>query len=250
MTKTLHSNIRISDRVVKILEVQILEGSLKPGEALPSERDLAAEIGVSRPTIREAIRTLVSRGMLATRHGGRTVVTDKLDAIFIDSWQEMLLNHPNIQNDLLEFRHILEGQAAFFAAQRSTEIDLINLEKAHQILEFAYAGQDLKQSIDADVAFHQAIAEASHNVLIGHLSSSLFKLINGHVTKNLEFLHTRPLQWKMLEQQHYAIWQAIRDHQPEAALKAANGHIEFVVENMKTNATVNERLQSAMRRQS
>ena len=248
MTKNLHTNIRISDRVVKILEVQILEGSLKPGEALPSERDLAIEIGVSRPTIREAIRSLVSRGMLATRHGGRTVVTDKLDSTFIDSWQEMLLNHPNIQNDLLEFRHILEGQAAFFAAQRATEIDLINLDSAHEKLVLAYDGGDLRKSIDADVAFHQAIAEASHNVLIGHLSSSLFKLINGHVTKNLEFLHTRPLQWKMLEKQHNSIWQAIREHQPENALKAASGHIEFVIENMKTNAQVNERRQSAIRR--
>ncbi len=248
MSKIIQSDVRISDRVVKILEVQILEGSLKPGEALPSERDLAIEIGVSRPTIREAIRTLVSRGMLTTRHGGRTVVTDKLDATFIDSWQEMLFNHPNIQHDLLEFRHILEGQAAFLAAQRATEIDLVRLDLAYRKLEEAYAKDDLKECINTDVAFHQVIAEASHNVLIGHLSASLLRLINGHVTKNLDFLHARPSQWQVLEKQHHAIWQAIRNHDPEAASLAATSHIEFVIENMKADSEINERMQSAMRR--
>ena len=186
--------------------------------------------------------------MLSTRHGSRTVVTDKLDANFIDSWQEMLFNHPNIQRDLLEFRHILEGQAAFFAAQRATEIDLVRLDQAHQKLEEAYAKDNLKDCINADVAFHQAIAEASHNVMIGHLSASLLKLINGHVTKNLEFLHAQPNQWQMLVNQHRAIWEAIRIRNPEAASIAARGHIEFVIENMRADTETNERLQSAMRR--
>ena len=79
---------RISDAVAIELERRILEGSLKPGARLTPERDLCVELGVSRPSLREAIQKLVSKGMLVTRHGGGTYVTDRLDAPFVDPWRE------------------------------------------------------------------------------------------------------------------------------------------------------------------
>jgi GntR family transcriptional regulator, transcriptional repressor for pyruvate dehydrogenase complex len=239
---------RIADVIASNLEMRILEGSLKPGDRLPSERDLAAELGVSRPPLREAIQKLVSKGLVVTRHGVGTTVTDRLEAPFVDSWQEMLKTHPGLQSDMLEFRHMLEGQAAFLAAERATDADIERLDAAFEALDSTYVSDDLKTNIDDDVAFHQAIAEATHNAMIGHLTASLLRVTHGHVAGNLTHLHARPQQWQQIRAQHRAIWEAIRAHDAEGASRAARIHIEFVRVSMAETAKAEERRNSALRR--
>ena len=239
---------RLPDMVVIELEKRILEGSLKPGDRLPSERDLALELGVSRPSLREAIQRLVSKGMLTTRHGGGTHVTDRLEAHFVDPWQDMLNGHPVLQSDLLEFRQMLESHAACLAAERATDADIERINSAFTTLEAVFAEDDLTACINADLAFHQAIAEASHNVLIGHLTASLMRVIHGHIAGNLEHLHTRPVLWNKIHAQHRAIWQAVRDHKPEAAARAAGSHIEFVRKSIDDSAQEDARRDIALRR--
>jgi GntR family transcriptional repressor for pyruvate dehydrogenase complex len=239
---------RLADTVASELEKRILEGSLKAGDRLPSERDLAVELGVSRPSLREAIQKLASKGLLTTRHGGGTHVTDRLEAHFVDPWKEMLSGHPRLQADLLEFRQMLESQAAHLAADRATNADIERLDAMYAMLEAAYTSDDMQACIDTDVAFHQAIAEAAHNVLIGHLTASLMKVIHGHVSRNLEHLHARPQRWDQLQSQHRAIWQAIREHKPDMAARAARSHIEFVRKSIDDTAQEEERQHSALRR--
>lgn len=240
---------RMSETVAADLETRILEGSLKPGDRLPAERELALELGVSRPTLREAIQKLAAKGLLQTRHGGGTTVTDRMDAHFADPWQEMLKGHPSLQGDLLEFRHMLESQAARLAAERATDADLERLDVAYAVLVRHFADEeDLDGCTDADVAFHQAIAEAAHNVLIGHLTASLMRLIRGHVSSNLGHLHGRPRRWKELQSQHQAIWQAIHERKPGRAAEAAGDHVEFVRDSMAEREKEDLRRQSALRR--
>ncbi len=242
---------RIADVVAGELETRILEGSLKPGDRLPAERELAVELGVSRPSLREAIQKLVSKGMLVTRHGGGTVVTDHLDAPFVDPWQQMLSAHPMLHTDLLEFRHMLESQAAGLAAERATAADIERLDAAMAALD-AVDVVDIDSNtlsyVDADVAFHQVVAEAAHNVLIGHLTASLLRVIHGHIARNVEHLYARPQRRDQLKAQHHAIWQAIREHKPEEATRAARAHIEFVRQSMADTARDEERRSSALRR--
>ncbi len=239
---------RLSDVVATELENRILEGSLKAGDRLPSERELAVELGVSRPSLRGALQALVAKGLLITRHGGGTFVTDTMQAAFTDPWQQMLKDHPDIHGDMLEFRHMLEGQAAQLAAERGTAEDFERIRQCHETLERAFAQQDLAMCIRADVDFHQAIAEASHNVMIGHLSSSLHKVMEGHVQGNLEYLNARPELWQQLQAQHRAIWDAVRERRMEVARKAANQHLEFVQMTMRENLKNEERRSAAARR--
>ena len=130
---------RLSDTIAHELERRILDGALKPGDRLQPERELAAELGVSRPSLREAIQKLVSKGLLHSRQGGGTYVTDRLDAGFTDPWQEMLRQHPDIQADLLEFRGMLECEAAALAASRATDADLLRIGAAFERLEAVFA---------------------------------------------------------------------------------------------------------------
>jgi GntR family transcriptional repressor for pyruvate dehydrogenase complex len=187
--------------------------------------------------------------LLASRHGGGTFVTDRLEAHFVDPWQEMLNGHPMLHSDLLEFRLMLESQSASLAAERATNVDIERLDALFAKLESVYESDNVAACIDADVAFHQAIAEAAHNVLIGHMTASLMRIIHGHVSINLEHLHTKPQRWNQLRSQHRAIWQAIREHQPDKAASAARNHIEFVVQSMGDANMEAERRQIALRRQ-
>jgi len=239
---------RIADVVARDLEQRILEGSLKPGDRLPSERTLALELEVSRPSLREGIQQLVSKGLLQTRHGGGTIVTNRLQASFADPWQDMLQAHPLLQTDMLEFRHMLEGEAARLAAERATDLDLERIGAAYAALEQAYDTDEISACIDTDVAFHQAIADASHNSLIGHLWASLMRVIHGHVSDNLVHLHALPRQWEQLRAQHRSIWEALQKREPEAAMRTSRDHIHFVRESMAEAAKVEERRNSALRR--
>jgi GntR family transcriptional repressor for pyruvate dehydrogenase complex len=160
----------------------------------------------------------------------------------------MLDGHPMLQSDLLEFRHMLESQAAYLAAERATDADIARLDAAYAALDGVFGSDDMPACIAIDVAFHQAIAESAHNVLIGHLTASLFRVIHGHISRNLEHLYARPQRWQQLQAQHRAIWQAIRQHQPAAAAAAARAHIEFVQQSMVESDRAEERRQSALRR--
>jgi len=115
----------------------------------------------------------------------------RLQAHFVDPWQDMLNGHPLLQQDLLEFRQMLESQAAYLAAERALDVDIQRLDAAYAALETTYASDDLQACIDQDVTFHQVIAEAAHNVLIGHLSASLMRVIHGHVSGNMAHLHAQ-----------------------------------------------------------
>ncbi|MBL8308708.1 MAG: GntR family transcriptional regulator [Rubrivivax sp.] len=248
MNRSLNHSARAADAVVRALEQRILEGSLKPGDKLPAEREFAQAFGVSRPTLRQALQTLAAKGLLDTRHGGGTFVTDRLLAPFVDPWQQMLAGNPLLHRDLLEFRQMLERQAAALAADRATDADLAALDQAYAELDHAYQHDDLDACIAADVAFHQAVAEASHNAMVAHLTASLMRLIHDHVTTNLAYLHARPQRWALLRAQHQAIWESVRERRPERAAEAAAGHIEFVRLSMDDNAMAEERRQAALRR--
>jgi len=239
---------RLADAVASALESRILEGILKPGDRLPAERTLALELGVSRPSLREAIQKLTSKGLLHAQPGGRTHVTNRLEAHFTDPWQEMLNDHPPLQRDVLEFRQMLESQAAQLAADRATDIDVKRLDAAYARLERAYSTDDLRACIDADVAFHQTIAESAHNVLITQLSASLMRLIHGDVSGNLEYLHQRPQGWEQLGRQHKAIWSAIREHRPHDAAQAAGSHVEYVRQSIDNSVLEEARRSASLRR--
>ncbi|MCO7042455.1 GntR family transcriptional regulator, partial [Staphylococcus lugdunensis] len=109
---------KLSDVIEQQLEHLILEGTLRPGEKLLPERELAKQFDVSRPSLREAIQKLEAKGFLLRRQGGGTFVQHNLWQSFSDPLAQLLSGHPESQFDLLETRHALEGIAAYYAALR------------------------------------------------------------------------------------------------------------------------------------
>ncbi|PKO38949.1 MAG: GntR family transcriptional regulator, partial [Betaproteobacteria bacterium HGW-Betaproteobacteria-6] len=239
---------RISDAVASTLERRILEGSLKAGDRLPPERELAAELGVSRPSLREAIQKLASKGLVQSKQGGGTYVTDALESSFFDPWQDMMGNYPNLREDMLEFRRMLEGQAAEWAAERATDADLQRLDQTFETLQAAFESDNTQKRSDADIAFHQAVGDASHNVLLGHLSAALLRLMHDNIRLNLGELKTVPAASRLLMSQHAAIHSAVRERKPQAARSAAETHIDFVRETLAQTLRSVARRETAERR--
>lgn len=222
---------RLADVVAREIEQRMLEGGLKPGDRLASERELSAQLGVSRASLREAIQKLAVRGMLESRQGGGTFVTDRLDSSFGNPWEQILRDHPAVREDMLEFRHMMDARAAECAAMRATAADRERVRRKLEQLEEAFAGNDLDSQVDTDLAFHQAIAEASHNIIVGHLTASLLRLMRDNLRRNLSEFMQVPAAKEQLLDQHRAVWRAIEQGDAEQAMAAAANHIVYVRQN-------------------
>ncbi len=217
---------RVADRVVGELERIILDGALKPGERLPAERVLAAQLGVSRPSLREALKTLEVRGLVSIRQGGGTYVTRLLDNSFSQPLARLLSKHPENLPDLLEMRQTLESFAAYQAAVRATATDRQNLRERFAALEQVVGEPALDARKDAE--FHLAIAEAAHNVVLLHFMRGLFDLLHASIRASLERIYALPGARRAVQEQHAALYEAVMAGDPKAAHQASQGHLDYV----------------------
>nr|WP_063709600.1 GntR family transcriptional regulator [Cupriavidus basilensis] len=101
------------------LETAMLDGTWPAGARLPAERLLAGQYGVARNTVREATQRLAARGLLQSRQGAGVFVTEQLRTGFASPWRQLVADHPVLRDDILEFRRVLEGATAYFAAMRA-----------------------------------------------------------------------------------------------------------------------------------
>ncbi|GEK49018.1 transcriptional regulator [Bisbaumannia pacifica] len=239
---------RLADVITERLESMIIEGSLQPGQRLPPERELAERFGVSRPSLREAIQKLAARGLLTSRQGGGTFVTQELNTRYSDPLLEMLARHQEFHFDLLEFRDAMEGLSAYYAALRSTPADKALLVQRFEELEASFAGRDPEQEAKADAAFHLAIAESAHNVLLLHTIRGIFHLLEKSIVDNLAYLFEKPDSRPRLMEQHRALLEAILAGDAEQARERAHEHLVFVEEGLLELERAETRAQRALRR--
>ncbi|MBN8413086.1 GntR family transcriptional regulator [Halomonas denitrificans] len=239
---------RLADVITERLEALILEGSLTPGQRLPPERELAERFGVSRPSLREAIQKLAARGLLVSRQGGGTYITESLNSGYSDPLLEMLSRHGEFHLDLLEFRDAMEGLSAYYAALRSTPTDKALLIQRFEELEVAFLGEDPKGEAKADAAFHLAIAESAHNVLLLHTIRGIFHLLERSIVDNLAHLFEKPESRPRLMTQHRALLDAILEGRAEDAQARSHEHLVYVEEGLLEMERAETRAQRALRR--
>ncbi|KPQ03134.1 FCD domain-containing protein [Marinobacter sp. HL-58] len=210
------------------LEQLILDGGLTPGQKMPSERQLATRLGVSRAIIRESLHELQGRGVIETRHGkgsfvARIVPVDE-GSTGDSPLQQMFNGHPRTLYDLLEVREQLEGQAAYLAAERATDLDLHRITRAYEALEQT----NPLTNADPDHSFHQAIVEASHNPVLVHVLSGLKNLMLLTVQASVANLNPQEELRKAISRHHKRIYRAIMARKPQASKRIAMEHVRFV----------------------
>lgn len=218
---------KASDLLADELREGIFAGDFPEGAPLPPERELVARHGVSRSTIREALRMLQAQGLVEIktgRNGGAYVRKPSRDSVA--NSVSLLIRGQQIRlTDLLETRESLEPQCARLAAKYRTDDDLAELDAA--VTAIAAATGDLAGFLQANVDWHVAVATATHNELLTGLMQALSKAIYTS-TENEGFVDDEVRRTAV--RAHRAITRAIRDGDPEAAQRRMARHVHAYAE--------------------
>ncbi len=235
--------------VAEHIEKLILEGTLRAGERLLSERHLAESLGVSRPTVRDGVQLLCRRGILISEAGGRTEVAQIGDQL-LDPIVKLLESNSNTSYDYLEFRKSIDGSAAALAAQRATDLDLAAISDCMSRITAAHALRDTIEEADADADLHIAIYEATHNAVILHIMRAFSRLLRTGTFYSRETLYSHGDVRDVLYEQHRAICDAILTRNSDGARAAAERHINFTHQSIIDIRAAESRRGVSMRRRS
>jgi len=214
--------------VVRQIEQLILRGILSPGERLPAERELAERLGVSRPSLRDAIADLQQRGLLATRAGSGVFIADVIGSAFSPALIQLFASHHEAVFDYLSFRRDMEGLAAERAARLGSGYDLQIIQTIFDKMEAANDAAQSEEDARLDAQFHSAIIDASHNVIMLHMMRSMFDLLRQGVFYNRKIMFQQHTSKHALLEQHHAINTALQVRDPAAARAAVETHLDYV----------------------
>ena len=230
--------MRVADQVVEKLLALVQASGVQPGQRLPAERQLAAELGVSRTSVREAIQKLTSQGVLAARRGDGTYLQEPAPAAEPADWLKdamrplagLMESDSHYRYDVLETRHALETSTAWLAAQRATERDKDHIQRCFEVMIQHQQSGHAELAARADAQFHLAIAEASHNLVLVQVMHSLFTMVLSTVERNRHdmFRLSAPQTLQMLTEQHQGLMQAILDGDAQRARLCIGDHLEHV----------------------
>ncbi|MBA4602145.1 FadR/GntR family transcriptional regulator [Thermoactinomyces mirandus] len=211
------------DEVADYLKEQIMNGTYKPGDRLPSLRELSELLGVGQSTIREAVSSLKTMGLVTIRHGEGTFVT-RFDPEEIMSGFEQI--QPVTKQDilsLLEARKIIETGIARLAAERRSKEKLKNIEEALKEMEQAVAKEELGDK--ADLKFHYEIARASHNPVLEFIMQSISETMGKALKASREKMFQTKGYPEQLLAEHRNIFEAIAGKNPKKAEEAMLNHL-------------------------
>ena len=214
---------RLYEQIVQQIEESVLSGSLKPGDQLPAERDLAQRLGVSRTAVREALKTLREKGLVEAYSGRGTFITDGTSQAARQSFDLMVkIGQQEGSPHLAELRLILEPGIAGLAAVRMKEEDVAAMREAFAVMD--REKNDPAAYIEADLDFHLALAEAAANPLILSLIDSIVGLLREQRIKIFN-VAGGPQRGQF---HHKRILEAVERRDPEMARKAMHAHLEQV----------------------
>ena len=219
---------KLSHSVVRQIELLILRGILRPGERLPPERELSERMGVSRPSLRDAVSDLQDRGLLTTHPNAGIYVAEVLGSAFSPALVALFESHDEAVFDYLAFRRDMEGLAAERAARVASDTDLKVIDAILHKMELAHTKRDPSDEAALDAEFHMSIIEASHNVVMLHMMRSMFDLLKQGVFYNRQKMFRVRTTRDLLLDQHRAMNDALQARDPMAARAAVEEHLDYI----------------------
>ncbi|PIE11790.1 MAG: GntR family transcriptional regulator [Rhodobacterales bacterium] len=219
---------KLSHGVTRQIEQLILRGVLRPGERLPSERELSERLGVSRPSLREALADLSDRGLLVSRAGAGVHISSDLESAFPPALISLLASHHEAVFDYLSFRRDIEGLAAERAARLASDTDLKVIDAIWKKMEDQHNRRNPAEEARLDANFHLSIVEASHNVVMLHMMRSMFGLLTEGVFYNRQQMFRQRFMRDEILHQHRRINEALQERDPAEARRAVEAHMNFV----------------------
>src|SRR5215510_12466342 len=207
--------------VVAHVRQLIDRGTLQPGARLPPERELAQQVGVSRPTVRAGLRTLAALGVVRSRRGSGTYIPEGPPSFGAEALSFLAALHKVTGDDVYEARRILEVGAAGLAAERATPDHLATL--ADEVTGLFASLSDRQVFLVHDINFHRGIAAASGNPIVASLVEMVSLLYYERRRATAERAVDRDL--RDAADAHRAIYQAVRARDVNAARRAMDEHL-------------------------
>ncbi len=215
------SNTVLSERIVNEVLSMIRERKLMPGDKLPPERELAAALNVSRPSLREALRALSIMGIVEIRQGAGTFVTSLETDLLVQHLDFVFSLDTSTFVNLFEARQILEVGIAAMAAQRITDDEIEQLQ-AFMETSHCQVHEESATFLQADHKLHTMIAEFARNPIL----LRFFDVVNGLGSVSRQRRRVKPEEVQRTVVEHQAIVDAIVSRDPEAAQQAMMSHLE------------------------
>lgn len=216
-------------KIVDQVKQNIASGNLKKGDKLPSERQMSEMFGLSRATIREAIKALNTLGIIECSHGSGNYISSNLSNSLTEPLSIMFMLEGGHPGHTLELRRAIEFAAAGSAARNIEETELARLRALCDCIE---ASTDENEKARYDFQFHREIARASGNPLLIVLLNAVETLISEHVHDARVSILKDSSKEDIINRQHRDIVDALSRSSPEEAEKAVLAHIELIRENM------------------
>ncbi len=220
---------KLSDEVYKQIVSLISSGDLKPGDKIPSERELAADMGISRQSIREALNRAEVMQLIEVRQGEGSFILSSVNESLKPPLTLIIEKEAGRIFDFLEIRKLVEGWCAEKAALEATPDELENMEEILDKMK-KVASKD-KQWEAMDLKLHLSFAKATHNVIAVHIMEAL----KSNFRPFFRFTKSMPSSERIdvLWQHHYEIYTAIKQRDPETAKKKVIAHLNFIEEKLK-----------------
>ncbi len=220
--------VRASSDVIHQIRASILSGTFRPGDRLPTEREMAQQFGVSRVTVRDALRALEASGLIRVKVGGQggPYVAEPDIALLSDSLSAHFQLQGTTFQELAEARQALETTAARLAAERASDEDLASLKSAIQgPIRPDYGGAPWTAAISLD--FHTALVAASHNRAL----LTMFMATRALIQEAFDVMHLQqPDMADAARSAHTALYEMIARRDAEGAVRVAREHLqEFAV---------------------
>lgn len=209
-----------TSRVVDYVRDMVTKGALKPGDRLPAERELAVQLGVSRPTVRAGLKGLAAMGTVITRHGAGTFISES-PVLRSEPLNLLAALHGFTRTDMYETRRMLEVAAAGLAAERATPAHISTI--ADEVTNLFASMEDRRTFLFYDIRFHRAVANASGNPLV----ASLVEMVSALYYDQRQATAERATGTNLRDaaEAHRRIYLAIRARDAERARGAMNDHL-------------------------
>lgn len=210
---------KIYEVVISQLKAKIVSGELAPGDFLPPEKTLAEIMGVSRASVREALKVLEFMGLIESKPGGGTSIVYVHADLLIEKLNMIELSQSNsLLLDLIELRELLEPKIVEYAIARATDTELTAIE---EMLNNGEISDDEEVNAQNDALFHLAIARASHNVFFFRLMESTMAMLRETRARTLN----TPGRKEKISEEHVELAKKIRSRDAAGATKAIRQHL-------------------------
>lgn len=212
-------NVKVYEAVMEQIKEIIKKGELKKGDKLPSERELADKLKVSRTSVREALKALIMLGLVESKHGEGNFIKSNFEDNLLEPISIVFLLMGSKNEEIIQLRKIIEPEAAALAAENITEDELNEL---FDTIEEMKKSSDNKSCSELDRKFHYKIIQASRNNLISAIMFSISTLIEKYIDSS----HIYDINKEDMEHQHEDIYIAIKEHNSERAFDLVRNHLE------------------------